>query len=408
MSHSVNGLLDSGDITVTSEKKLTNIQPNQGSQHGGLVVRIDGNGFPKDISDLSVKLGSGDCEVTGGYGNSGEIYCKTPEHSAGSASISIHVMEKAANFPALSFTYDQVHSPTVTSITPSNGETGTAVTISGTLFKEDKTSVTIGDQACNLQTVTTTSIQCTIPEMAAGVYDVQVLNTDHGYSNADIKFTGDFSVSSVTPLEASFGGGREITIAGKGFSAKSAVTICDEPCLDQSATYSEVKCVVPRYPGYTAGVSTTIQCDLIVDGTTFGSKFVFKDSLTPTLDDIIPKRSGTGGGVSITLTGSNFDAVSSNVEVFIDGVPCSVTSSSLTQIICTTGSTKETNMAAKVVVKVTGKGEAAVAQVDGDKFEYIDVWSSPHTWGGEVPPVEGGWVFVHILFLWNLILRFTN
>ena len=388
MSHSSFGILRTTGLSVTSEKQLTTIKPDSGSTHGGQVIRIDGNGFPKQISDLTILLGTGQCVIEDDYGTDGEVYCKTPAHSAGTAAIDFQMKEASQNFPSLSYTFSASHSPTVSSISPTNGHKGTVLTISGNLLNNGQARVFIGQQICNVTSATSTSVTCLVPEMKAGAMKLKLSN-DHGYSNNNVQFTNDLVVNTVTPLDGSFAGGRKIIVTGKGFGVNSAVTVCKQPCPIVSSTYSAITCLLPVYDTYQAGVTTVENCDLTVDGKLHSSQFVYKDSLTPTLDAVSPRRSGTGGGVSITLTGKNFATDVNNVKVRVGETPCQVSSVSETQIECVTGSTKTTNMAARVVVEITGKGQAVDKDKTSAHFEYIDVWSSPFTWGGNSPPAEG-------------------
>ena len=69
----------------------------------------------------------------------------------------------------------------------------------------------------------------------------------------------------------------------------------------------------------------------------------------------------------------------------IAGVSCSIQSASSTTITCQTGSYSQTTVQAPVVVNVVNGGNA----IGTVQFQYIDLWSSPWTWGGDSPPEEG-------------------
>lgn len=376
------------NVSITSEKKLTTIKPDSGSTHGGQLIRIDGHGFPRLISDLSILLGKYQCLIEGDYGKDGEVYCTTPVHTTGTTKVDIQKNGLSQNFPSLSYTFSASHSPVVQSLNPANGHKGTLLTVAGIGLDAGDVRVLIAEKyECTVTSASATSVTCTVPEMKAGVMNIKITN-DNGDSNKNVEFTNDLIIDIVTPLEGSFAGGRIIVITGKSFDSESSVSVCNQPCTIVSTTYSKITCLLPAYDG---AVTTVVNCDLTVDDKLYASKFAYKDSLTPTLDTVSPKRSGTGGGVSITLTGTNFDTDASNVNVLIDGTACAINSVSETQIVCVTGSTKTTNMAAKVVVEITGKGEA-VTKNDA-QFEYIDVWSSPFTWGGNQPPTEGIFYF---------------
>ena len=60
----------------------------------------------------------------------------------------------------------------------------------------------------------------------------------------------------------------------------------------------------------------------------------------------------------------------------------------ITTIICSTGSTAQTDLAAPVLVFVDGRGDADSSVV----YQYINLWSSRWTWGGNAPPDSGSLV----------------
>jgi hypothetical protein len=75
----------------------------------------------------------------------------------------------------------------------------------------------------------------------------------------------------------------------------------------------------------------------------------------------------------------------SALTVSIAGVTCSVQTISSTTITCLTGSYSQTTIQAPVIVNLVSSGYAAGSA----SFQYIDLWSSPWTWGGTAPPDEG-------------------
>ena len=73
------------------------------------------------------------------------------------------------------------------------------------------------------------------------------------------------------------------------------------------------------------------------------------------------------------------------VTVSVAGVPCTVQSSSATTITCSTGAFTGTTVQAPVIVNLVSGGNA----IGSVQFQYIDLWSSPWTWGGGPPPEQG-------------------
>ena len=99
-----------------------------------------------------------------------------------------------------------------------------------------------------------------------------------------------------------------------------------------------------------------------------------------------PRRGGTGGGVRLSITGTNFLGSVNETEVKIFDVPCDVESIEQTLIVCITRSSPKTAM--NVDVQVSFKNQGAAVPLNAS-FSYIDVWSSIYSWGGNPPPGKG-------------------
>ena len=127
------------------------------------------------------------------------------------------------------YTYVATAQPTVTSISPTHGDTagGTLVTITGTAF----TGVTAvkfgGTLATGFTFVDDTHITATSPAHIAGAHNVFVV-TPGGTSatNAGDLFTYTVTptVTSVSPTTGSDAGGPIVTITGTGLTGASAVS----------------------------------------------------------------------------------------------------------------------------------------------------------------------------------------
>lgn len=87
---------------------------------------------------------------------------------------------------------------------------------------------------------------------------------------------------------------------------------------------------------------------------------------------------------------TGFNSVANGNKVSIAGVTCKVTSFSTTQIKCITGQRRGT-IHSKVRVEV---GDNGIATQDHADFEFIDVWSSRLSWGGNSPPIKGDLVVI--------------
>lgn len=120
------------------------------------------------------------------------------------------------------------------------------------------------------------------------------------------------------------------------------------------------------------------------------STVTYSDSLTSYITSISPSRGTTLGGTVITFTGSGFGEILSDISIKIDDIPCSVSSVTNIEIICTSGP-RPLYTLPSLEIYITNKGLASIKDF---LFIYADLWSSPTTWGGEVPPRQGESVYI--------------
>ena len=99
-----------------------------------------------------------------------------------------------------------------------------------------------------------------------------------------------------------------MTLSGRGFTDDTYVTICDTICEPVGAIQASSMSVV--IPATAKGADATIDCDVTVTQdtatSTISSAYQYTDQKTATVSDVTPLRGSTGGGTSITITGTGF------------------------------------------------------------------------------------------------------
>jgi hypothetical protein len=183
---------------------------------------------------------------------------------------------------------------------------------------------------------------------------------------------------------------RHGVVGGQSFGGDSPSCALDVVVVEQGANMGPdaVRAVIVL-PVATPTNSNTSSNTSSTNGrtnTAGGMNFTYARSTTPFVASISPAEGTTGGGTSLTITGTGLSVAAT---IAIDGILCAVNASlsNATVVICVTGRRATHVSPPTVVVLVPGAGAAAVAA--NTIFMYVDRWSSPGTWGGAAPPVEG-------------------
>lgn len=394
-----NAEFDVSDV-VLSEPLVSMVSPSQSSKHGGLIITIEGNGFNPTPGKTTVTIGSEICKIiTVSYG---VIECVTPPHPLSNTvviQVTVDSGEESRRrrsaggvFPTITIAFTNAATPVVSSISPSIGQVGDELTIYGSGLNpgsgQGEVEVQIGDVLCTVTSSEDDHVVCTLDEHAAGSYLVGVVVPGKGRATSGVFFTYNFQIDSVDPDESGFGGGRVLVIQGQGFDRSAVVSICGSECTHNSnhnTTTTEISC---EAPSHVLG-SISQECDVTIILNNFIANltngFTYKPEMTSQITSVTPSRGGTGGGTTLTICGFGFSDTSSDNIVTIDGVVCNVTYANSSLITCQTGPHNGT-IESKVRVEVGSNGKAIDHDAD---FSYVDVWSSPFTWGGNDPPGNG-------------------
>lgn len=394
-----NAEFDVSDV-VLSEPLVSMVSPSQSSKHGGLIITIEGNGFNPTPGKTTVTIGSEICKIiTVSYG---VIECVTPPHPLSNTvviQVTVDSGEESRRrrsaggvFPTITIAFTNAATPVVSSISPSIGQVGDELTIYGSGLNpgsgQGEVEVQIGDVLCTVTSSEDDHVVCTLDEHAAGSYLVDVVVPGKGRATSGVFFTYNFQIDSVDPDESGFGGGRVLVIQGQGFDRSAVVSICSSECTHNSnhnTTTTEISC---EAPSHVLG-SISQECDVTIILNNFIANltngFTYKPEMTSQITSVTPSRGGTGGGTTLTICGFGFSDTSSDNIVTIDGVVCNVTYANSSLITCQTGPHNGT-IESKVRVEVGSNGKAIDHDAD---FSYVDVWSSPFTWGGNDPPGNG-------------------
>jgi hypothetical protein len=289
-------------FTYGAPPVISVVSPATGSTSGSTSVTITGT----DLSGApSVTFGG--VAGTIGLNTSTSITVDTPAGTAGAVDVVV-TTPYGSHTKTSAFSY--VAPPAISTVSPASGSTagGASVTITGTNLS-NATSVTFSGTAATITGNTATQIIVNTPSKAAGLVDVKV-TTAYGSdtrTNAYTYVTPAPTISAVSPATGLITGGTSVTITGTDFTAVSSVKFGTV----SAATYNVDS---PTQITATAPAGAAGPVDVVVTtatGTATRTNAFTYVTPAPTISSVAPATGSTTGGTSVTITGTNFAAVSS-------------------------------------------------------------------------------------------------
>ncbi|XP_071946022.1 fibrocystin-L-like [Antedon mediterranea] len=290
-------------------------------------IYVNGSDFGDVISDITVTFGNVDCAVVSV--NSEEIECEVGYVPVGDLPITVH-RKRYGNANLVNF--ETVWGDAViNTISPQQGSTegGTLITIEGSGFHTDDTSVVIDGDVCDITFVNISMVTCITNSHSAATTDFLVTSNGENFHTQSFEFTSSATpkITSVSP--SSGNSGDSITIRGVNFGSSTAdveVTVDGEDCtVVGSVTATEIICEVPSHG---AGMYMVEAAIFNLGKASSVVTFEYILSITSSF----PIDGSFAGTKTLNLTGSGFDE--DRTKVTVCGNPCDVTSGTYTFVQC--------------------------------------------------------------------------
>lgn len=331
---------------------IASVSPASLGTGGGEALTVEGSNFG---TGGAVYVDGADCPVVA-WGHS-TVRCEAPAGRGQNLNVTLAAGGQADT--VLSFNYS---APAITGVAggvsgfPTAG--GTLLTVSGTSFDTDG-AVTVNGNACATASWSHTEVVCFLPE-GQGEDSAVVLTTVGARASEAALFDYDAPVvsSAAAVPDAPTRGGTNLTLSGSNLGVSgAAVLVNGAACPVLSQAHAEIVCALPE------GVGTDRLIQVTVGGQSqTGSTLLFSYD-APVVDAVSPASAFTQGGVTLTVTGSNYGADGSGtVSVSVGAADCPVTARNHTAVLCTlpAGSGEE-------VVRVTVSGQ----QSNTAAFSYV-------------------------------------
>ena len=240
--------------------------------------------------------------------------------------------------------------PSITSLSPVSGPTGTLVTITGTNFgsSQGSSTVTFNGVAAVPTSWSATSIAAPVP---SGATTGNVVVTVGGVASNGLTFAVGTapSITSLSPVSGPTG--TLVTITGTNFgSSQGSSTVTFNGAAAVPTSWSATSIAAPVPSGATTGnVVVTV-------GGVASKGLTFTVATTPSITSLSPISGPTG--TLVTITGANFGSTQGSSTVTFNGAAAVPTSWSATSIVAPVPSGATTG---NVVVTVGGMASNGVS-----------------------------------------------
>ena len=242
--------------------------------------------------------------------------------------------------------------PTITTLNPTSGLVGTAVTITGTNFgsTQGTSSVTFNGTAATVTTWSATSIAATVP---TGATTGSVVVTVGGVASNGSAFTVTLPAPTITTLNPTSGlVGTAVTITGTNFGSTqgtSSVTFNGTTATITTWSATSIATSVPT--GATTGNVVVKVGGISSNGSAFTVTLP-----APAITTLNP----TSGvvGTAVTITGTNFGSIQGTSSVTFNGTAATITTWSATTIATTVPTGATTGNVVVTVGGVASNGSA--------------------------------------------------
>ena len=293
---------------IYSSVTLSAVYPRSGSPSGGTVVRLFGTGFVPGATSV---LFGGVAPSSVSYISSTEIIVSAPAGVPGTVDVAITTPGGTA---LLTGAFSYLPPPTISSVAPVKGTTagGNTLTITGTNFVSDDTTVTIGGvQATSVAVTSSSSLSVVTPPGADGAADITV-TTSGGSATKTAVFTyfAPPVITGVVPAQG--GSGATVTITGQNFDPDPSGDQVLFGTLSATVTSASATQLVASVPnGATTGKITVVTAGgTAVSASDFVVSSFTKLQITSPATTLDAGQSLQFNAIGVLITGVGVDVTS--------------------------------------------------------------------------------------------------
>ncbi|KAL6460366.1 hypothetical protein MHYP_G00303320 [Metynnis hypsauchen] len=274
---------------------------------------------------------------------------------------------------SFSFSFSTCASPTVDSISPSQGTVHDPIVLQGSGFSSIPCAneVTVGNASCLVTNSTSTEITCLLssdsgaPVGVAFPLQVQVNNLGAAMFTMPSELSRRVVilpvVDSISPSSGSTSGRTRLTISGSGLTG-GMVTVAGVPCIVVSSNYTQVLCDTSPSVPHIGAVSVSV--GVVSSSCSSDCSYEYSAALAPQVSSVYPS-SVSGNQTTVFIGGTGFGSSLGNLAVFADNIVLQVTNVTDSNITVSVGALPAGPHSLQVVVRNKGlaTGSATLTSV---------------------------------------------
>lgn len=266
-------------ITIEAANQITKVEDNWCFEKDRKIVTITGIDILTKVDNrakTTVYIGDKKASITAVDVANQTITCKVPSQAKGTYDVKVINAANQETILQNGFEYKEkipTDQPTITSVEPSVGVSNARLTtkITGTNFKGDRVSlqVIVDGKKASLISVSETEIQCKLPKLATGTYDIKVICSN----KAEVTKTNAITITdpapaptpvinSISPNVVKADNRTVVTINGENFKGdRGNITVLvgtkKASIMSVSTTDGTIQCKLPYQPAGTYDVKVT-------------------------------------------------------------------------------------------------------------------------------------------------------
>ncbi|XP_029451975.1 fibrocystin isoform X2 [Rhinatrema bivittatum] len=372
---------------------VINFFPQNFSTNGGGLLMIEGSALTGK-NTTSVLIGNNLCVLT--TFSYVAIQCIVP---FGNQTVALILEIDGLLYKAGEIHFSQEFTPVLLFALPS--ERFILIIMVSGITEVENMHIFIGDSLCLNVSGNSTALQCRIPLLPAGEYQVKGLDLSRGWATSTVIYTSHLTVTS---LHNNFGcvGKGEVHIHGSGFSpGNTSVAICGTPCeiIDALTMPTDLRCLdwhlndsLAFLCSFTKDTETScnrrsnisIQCDVVVRVGTY--EITSLASYTYLCDDLLCatlfENKKDLSFPAAFVTGLFFSPKVERDEVLIYNSSCNITMATEAEMECEAPNQP-------ITAKITEIWKNWGQNTQNMSLGFCGLWSRNTSWFSGHPPQDG-------------------